>query len=237
MMGQHDCSEALFYYFRLEDQIPENHLLRLIEKYISFEFVRERLKDSYSDTGRPSVDPELLLRILLIGYLYGITSERKLVGELRMHLAWRWFTGLGFDQEIPHHSTFSNRHGRFQELKLFEHLFEQIVKQCVEVGLVQGQHLSVDGSFVEANAAKSRIPREQLRDVAYQREEQSRALHGTAQNDPQTHARQVAKGQTAAWDAHARSAVPNRKMAAVGRPRPLQLLRGTRKPRESGGVP
>ena len=95
MMGQHDRSEALFYYFRLEDQIPETHLLRLIEKHISFEFVRERLRNSYSATGRPSIDPELLLRILLIGYLYGITSERKLVEELRMHLAWRWFTGLG----------------------------------------------------------------------------------------------------------------------------------------------
>ena len=85
-----------------------------------------------------------------------------------MHLAWRWFTGLGFDQEIPHHSTFSkNRHGRFEESKLFEELFEQIVRQCVEVGLVQGRHLSVDGSFVEANAAKeSRIPREQLAEVA-----------------------------------------------------------------------
>jgi hypothetical protein len=85
-----------------------------------------------------------------------------------MRLAWRWFTGLGFDQEIPHHSTFSkNRHGRFQESKLFEELFERIVKQCVEVGLVQGQHLSVDGSFVEANAAKeSRIPREQLAEAA-----------------------------------------------------------------------
>src|SRR5580700_2524614 len=140
MMGQHDRSEALFYYFRLEDQVPENHLLRLIEKHISFAFVREKLKESYSDTGRPSIDPELLLRILLIGYLYGITSERKLVEELRMHLAWRWFTGLGFDQEIPHHSTFSkNRHGRFQESKLFEELFEQIVLQCVEVGLVQGK--------------------------------------------------------------------------------------------------
>ncbi len=130
--------------------------------------MRERLKQSYSDTGRPSIDPELLLRILLIGYLYGITSERKLVEELRMHLAWRWFTGLGFDQEVPHPSTFSkNRHGRFQESKLFEQLFEQIVKQCVEVGLVQGKHLSVDGSFVEANASKqSRIPREQLAEVA-----------------------------------------------------------------------
>src|SRR5712692_2838858 len=168
MMGQHARSEALFYYFRLEDQVPENHLLRLIEKHISFAFVRARLKQSYSETGRPSIDPELLLRILLIGYLYGITSERKLVEELRMHLAWRWFTGLGFDQEIPHHSTFSkNRHGRFQESKLFEELFEQIVRQCVEVGLVQGKHLSVDGSFVEANAAKeSRIPREQLGEAA-----------------------------------------------------------------------
>ncbi len=168
MMGQHDRSEALFYYFRLEDQVPETHLLRLIERHISFAFVRERLKQSYSETGRPSIDPELLLRILLIGYLYGITSERKLVEELRMHLAWRWFTGLSFDQEIPHHSTFSkNRHGRFQESKLFEELFEQIVLQCVEVGLVQGKHLSVDGSFVEANAAKeSRIPREQLAEAA-----------------------------------------------------------------------
>src|ERR1700745_1358189 len=111
MMGQHDRSEALFYYFRLEDQVSETHLLRLIDKHISFEFVRERLRTSYSDTGRPSIDPVLLLRILLIGSLYGITSERKLVERLTMHLAWRWFTGLGFDQEIPHHSTFSkNRH-------------------------------------------------------------------------------------------------------------------------------
>jgi transposase len=168
MMGQHDHSEALFYYFRLEDQVPETHLLRLVDKHISFAFVREKLEESYSETGRPSIDPELVLRILLIGYLYGITSERKLVEELRMHLAWRWFTGLGFDQEIPHHSTFSkNRHGRFQESKLFEELFEQIVRQCMEVGLAQGNHLSVDGSFVEANAAKeSRIPREQLGEAA-----------------------------------------------------------------------
>ena len=101
MMGQHDRSEALFYYFRLEDQVPETHLLRLIDKHISFAFVRERLKQSYSETGRPSIDPELLLRILLIGYLYGITSERKLVEELRMHLAWRWFTGLGFRSGDP----------------------------------------------------------------------------------------------------------------------------------------
>jgi transposase len=168
MMGQHTRSESLFYYFRLEDHIPEGHLLRLIDRHISFEFVREKLKDSYSETGRPSIDPEVLLRILLIGYLYGITSERKLVEELRMHLAWRWFTGLGFDQEIPHHSTFSkNRHGRFHESKLFQQLFEEIVDRCLQAGLVEGAHLSVDGSFIQANASNaSRIPREQLAEVA-----------------------------------------------------------------------
>ncbi len=186
MMGRHDRSEALFYYFRLEDQVPENHLLRLIEKHVSFEFVRERLQDSYSENGRPSIDPELLLRILLIGYLYGIASERRLVEELRMHLAWRWFTGLGFDQEIPHHSTFSkNRHGRFQESKLFEELFERIVRQCVEVGLVQGQHLSVDGSFVEANAAKeSRISREQLGEAAQVHHTVRQYLQELAEQNP-----------------------------------------------------
>jgi transposase len=168
MMGQHSRSESLFYYFRLEDQVPESHLLRLIDRHISFDFVRSKLKDSYSDTGRPSIDPELLLRMLLVGYLYGVTSERKLVEELRMHLAWRWFTGLGFDQEIPHHSTFSkNRQGRFQESNLFRELFEEIVRRCVEAGLVKGEQMSVDGSFIQANADHhSRVPREQLAEVA-----------------------------------------------------------------------
>src|ERR1700740_1335002 len=168
MMGQRTRSESLFYYFRLEDQVPENHLLRLVDKHIDFGFIHERLKDSYSDTGRPSIDPELLLRMLLIGYLYGISSERKLVEELRMHLAWRWFTGLGFDQEIPHHSTFSkNRHGRFQESNLFQELFERIVEQCMAAGLGGGGQTSVDGSFIMANASHhSRIPREQFPEAA-----------------------------------------------------------------------
>jgi transposase len=168
MMGHHTRSESLFYYFRLEDQVPENHLLRLIDTHIDFSFVHEQLEAIYSDTGRPSIDPELLLRIVLIGYLYGISGERKLVEELRMHLAWRCFTGLGFDQEIPHHSTFSkNRHGRFHESKLFEQMFERIVAQCLEGGLVRGDKLSVDGTFVEANASKeSRIPRDQLTEAA-----------------------------------------------------------------------
>jgi transposase len=168
MMGENSRSESLFYYFRLEDHVPENHLLRLIDRHVSFDFVRTRLQQFYSEMGRPSIDPELLLRILLVGYLYGVTSERRLVEELRMHLAWRWFTGLGFDKEIPHHSTFSkNRHGRFQESNLFQEIFEKIVRRCVEAGLVQGEQMSVDGTFIQANADHhNRVPREQLAEIA-----------------------------------------------------------------------
>src|ERR1700675_3827839 len=168
MMGQHSRSEALFYYFRLEDQVPENHLLRLIDRHVNFEFIRAKLKDSYTHAGRPSIAPERLLRLLVVGYLYGVTSERKLVEELRMHLAWRWFTGLGFDQEIPHHSTFSkNRHGRFQESKLFEQLFEEIVARCLEAGLVQEttcRWMAVSWRLTPTRAAG--FPREQLAEAA-----------------------------------------------------------------------
>src|SRR5437870_11509728 len=94
MMGQQSREESLFYSFRLEDQIPDTHLLRLIDRYVDFTFVRDRLQSFYSQTGRPSIDPETLLRLLLVGYLYGITSERRLLEDVRMHLAYRWFTRL-----------------------------------------------------------------------------------------------------------------------------------------------
>ncbi|MDQ2840923.1 MAG: IS1182 family transposase, partial [Acidobacteriota bacterium] len=168
MMGQNTRSESLFYYFRIEDHVPEHHLLRLADRHIDFAFVRETLKASYSHKGRPSIDPEVLLRILLIGYLYGITSERRLVEDIGMHMAYRWFTGLDFDQEVPHHSTFSkNRHGRFQESPLFLDLFERVVQQCMEVGLLKGADLSVDSKQIGANASPDRaIRRNQLTEVA-----------------------------------------------------------------------
>ena len=168
MMGQQSRTEPLFYYFRLEDQIPQDHLLRLIDRYVDFDFVRERLKNFYSSTGRPSIDPEVLLRLLLVGYLHGITSERRLIEEVRMHLAYRWFTRLGFEQEIPDHSTFSkNRHGRFRQSGVFQEVFEEIVRRCLAVGLVEGQHLAVDGTLVAADAsAQSRVSRERLVEVA-----------------------------------------------------------------------
>jgi transposase len=168
MMGQQRRTESLFYYFRLEEQIPTDHLLRMIDGLVDFSFVREQLKDFYSSTGRPSIDPEVLLRLLLVGYLYGITSERRLMDEVRMHLAYRWFTRLGFDQEIPDHSTFSkNRHGRFRQSGVFRKVFEEIVRRCLEADLVEGRNLAVDGTLVGANASQqSRVPRERLVEVA-----------------------------------------------------------------------
>jgi transposase len=169
MMGEQPLTEPLFYYFRLQDQIPEDHLLRLIDRHIDFSFVREQLKDFYSPLGRPSIDPEVLLRLLLVGYLYGITSERRLLDEVRMHLAYRWFTRLGFEQEIPDHSTFSkNRHGRFRQCGIFRKVFEQIVRRCLETGLVEVRNLAVDGTLVAANASnQSRVPPEKLAEVAH----------------------------------------------------------------------
>src|SRR5713101_2463398 len=168
MMGQQTRNESLFYYFRLEEQIPEDHLLRLIDRFVDFGFVRKRLKNFYSCMGRPSIDPEVLLRLLLVGYLYGITSERRLVEEVRMHLAYRWFTRLDFEQEIPDHSTFSkNRHGRFRQSGVFREVFEEIVRRCLEAGLVAGKNLAVDGTLVRADASRqSRVRREQLKEAA-----------------------------------------------------------------------
>ena len=168
MMGQLPRMESLFYYFRLEDQIPEDHLLRLIDRHVDLSFIRDRLRSLYSSTGRPSIDPEVLLRLLLVGYLYGITSERRLLEEVRMHLAYRWFTRLGFEQEIPDHSTFSkNRQGRFRQSGVFREVFQEIVRRCLAAGLVEGQNLAVDGTIVGANASRqSRVPRGQLKEVA-----------------------------------------------------------------------
>src|SRR6202049_3554981 len=168
MMGKQPRTEPLFYYFRLEDQIPEDHLLKRLDRFIDFGFVRERLRNTYSAIGRPSIDPEVLLRLLLVGYLYGITSERRLIEEVRMHLAYRWFTRLGFEQEIPDHSTFSkNRHGRFRDSGIFLEIFEEIVRRCLAAGLVEGKRLTVDGTVVAANASPQRGAKpEQLEGVA-----------------------------------------------------------------------
>jgi len=154
LLGENPRSERMFYYVRMEDIVPENHLLRLIDRHIDLKFIRDKVKHLYSHTGRPSIDPEVLLRMLLIGYLYGITSERRLCEEVQMHIGYRWFVGLNLEDKVPDHSTFSkNRHERFSESDLFQRIFDEIVNQCVSQGLLTGKHLTVDSTYVQANAA------------------------------------------------------------------------------------
>lgn len=154
LLGEKQRSEPMFYYIKLDDLIPEDHLLRLIHKYVDFSFIRDRVKHLYSHTGRPSIDPEVLLRMLLIGYLYGIRSERRLCDEVKMHLGYRWFVGLSLQDKVPDHSTFSkNRHERFVENDLFQHIFDEIISQCISHRFIEGKHLTVDATNIEADAS------------------------------------------------------------------------------------
>ena len=154
MLGENKRQEPMFHYIRIEDMVPENHLLRLVDKYIDFSFIREKVKHLYSHTGRPSIDPEVLLRMLVIGYMYGITSERRLCEEAKMHIGYRWFIGLSLEDKVPDHSTFSkNRHERFAENNIFQEIFDEIVSQCIAHGLLTGKHLTVDSTYIKANAS------------------------------------------------------------------------------------
>lgn len=137
MMGQQTHTESLFYYFRLEGRIPESHLLRLIDRHADLSFVRERLKNFHSPTGRPQLIPKCCCACCWSAISTG--SPARLLEEERMHLAFRWFTPLEFEQEIPNHSTFSkNRHGRFRRSVVFGEVFEEIVRRCLELALVKG---------------------------------------------------------------------------------------------------
>src|SRR5919107_1021950 len=158
MMGERlVMQESLFYEFRLEDHVPCDHLLRRIDRFVDCAGLRQRLAGFYSATARASVDPELMIRMLLIGYCLGIRSERRLCEEVHLNLAYRWFCRLGLEGKVPDHSTFSkNRHGRFRESDLFRHLFEAVVQRCLDKGLVGGEGFAVDASLIQADANKQR---------------------------------------------------------------------------------
>jgi transposase len=158
MMGERTVvQEALFYEFSLERHLPADHLLRSIDRFVDLSGIRAHLRPFYSEIGRPSIDPELLIRMLLVGYCFGIRSERRLCEEVHLNLAYRWFCRLGLEGDVPDHSTFSkNRHGRFRESDLLRELFETTVQRCMTEGLVGGEGFAADASLIKADANKQR---------------------------------------------------------------------------------
>jgi transposase len=157
-MGRQTVDQSqLFYLFNLEGRIPARHLLRRINPMVTriLAELRDKLEPFYSEFGRPSIDPELMIRMLVVAYCFGIRSERKLCEEVGLHLAYRWFCRLDLDDKVPDHSTFSvNRHGRFRESDIFRQIFEAVVRACMDAGLVEGEGFAVDASVIEADASR-----------------------------------------------------------------------------------
>ena len=158
MMGHRQVEQAaLFYEFSLEKHVPADHQLRSIDRFVDLQQIRRDLASSYSSIGRPSIDPELMIRMLLIGYCFGIRSERRLCDEVHLNLAYRWFCRLGLDGAVPDHSTFSkNRHGRFRQSDLFRRVFESVLRRCIEERLVGGEGFAVDASLIKADANRQK---------------------------------------------------------------------------------
>ncbi len=157
MMGKQAAPEQLFYDFCLDDHVPDDHMLRRIDPFLDLSDTRVALQPYYSHLGRPSIDPELMIRMLIVGYCFAIRSERRLCEEVHLNLAYRWFCGLGLVGEVPDHSTFSvNRNGRFRDSDIFRQVFEATVDRCMREGLVGGEGFAVDASLIQADANKQR---------------------------------------------------------------------------------
>src|SRR5499425_3209917 len=179
MMGQQaGVQDQLFYSFKLDTYVPSDHLLRGIDRFLDLGELRGHLAPFYSHTGRPSVDPELMIRMLIVGYCFGIRSERRLCEEVQLNLAYRWFCRLGLEEAVPEHSTFSkNRHGRFRDSDAFRHVFERVLERCMAEGLVGAEGFAIDASVVKADAARaSGMPGQAAEQFAYGPGQASRAV-------------------------------------------------------------
>lgn len=149
MLGTQKFHARLFYEFDLETHIPADHLLRGIDRFLALNDLHEEMRCFYSHTGRPSIDPELMIRMLVVGYVMGLRSERRLCQEVHLNLAYRWFCRLGLEDKVPGHSNFSKlRHGKFRDSDVFRLIFERVVAQCITHGMVGGQGFAVDASLI-----------------------------------------------------------------------------------------
>ncbi len=158
MMGRRERNQGqLFYAFDLDAAVPEDHLVRKVGSLLDLSWVYAELAPYYSEIGRPSVDPVLMIRMLIVGYVFAIRSERQLCREVQVNLAYRWFCALGLEDAIPDHSVFSRaRKERFRESNIFRRVFERVVGSCIAAGLVGGEGFAVDASLIEADANRQR---------------------------------------------------------------------------------
>jgi len=178
MMGRKKDGQGQFFYaFDLSTVVPPDHLVRQIDVVLDLSWVHKELAPYYSHTGRPSIDPELMIRMLLVGYVFAIRSERQLCSEVRVNLAYRWFCKLNIEDRIPDHSVFCRaRHERFRQSDALRHVFEGVVAMCIAAGLVGGEAFSVDASLIQADVDKTkRVPGD--KPIAWPKaEEASRAV-------------------------------------------------------------
>jgi transposase len=158
MMGRQNNDQGpLFYEFRLDEAVPDDHLVRQIDAVLDLSWVYAELAPHYPTLGRPSIDPVLMIRMLIIGYVFGLRSERLLCREVQVNFAYRWFCKLGIEHKIPDHSAFSRaRNERFRESGIFRSVFERVVEACIAAGLVGGEGFAVDASLIQADANKQR---------------------------------------------------------------------------------
>ena len=159
MMGIKSYQEKMFYNFTLSTRIPEDHFLRKVNQIIDISFVRSLVADKYSHTGQPSIDPDVLFKMMLIGYFYGITSERRLAEDVSLNMGYMWFLGYDLDEPTPNHSVLSKARSRYGK-EVFEQFFQKILEQCVKAGLVKGEKVYMDSTYIQANASlNSIVPR------------------------------------------------------------------------------
>src|SRR6201985_1946096 len=158
MMGRLKSDQGqLFYEFHLGDAVPEDHLVRKIDAALDLSWLRNEVAPHYSPMGRPSIDPELMIRMLVVGYVFAIRSERLICREVQVNLAYCWFCKLGIEDAIPDHSAFSRaRNERFREGDVFRGVFERVVEACITAGLIGGEGFAVDASLIQADANKQR---------------------------------------------------------------------------------
>jgi len=187
MMSKHGVeSRNQLAFIALEDLVPKDHLVRKIEKTIDFSFIYELVKDLYSTTGKASVDPVVLIKISIIQYVFGIKSMRQTIAEIETNIAYRWFIGYGFDESIPHFSTFGKNYSRrFEGTKIFDTIFNKILFQALELGFIDPATVFIDGTHIKASANKNKrekvLIKEETRSFKHQLEEEineERKAHG-----------------------------------------------------------